>query len=116
MVTDLTLTKDQCGKLAAIAHDGLARAVNPAHTMFDGDLFFGGSTATEPAPDPGHFYALLAATADIVTRAFGRGLRRRDVGQHPVRQLAVVPRSRSVRAGVGRTMTEALRLRATCSI
>jgi len=74
VVTDLTLTKNQCGKLAAIAHDGLARAVNPAHTMFDGDLFFGGSTATGPAPDPGHFYALLSAAADVVTRAFGRGL------------------------------------------
>jgi putative pantetheine hydrolase len=74
VATDLTLTKAQCGKIAAIAHDGLARAVNPAHTMFDGDLFFGVSTATEPAPDPGHFYSLLAATADTVTRAFGRAL------------------------------------------
>ncbi|TMR07877.1 peptidase S58 family protein, partial [Nonomuraea zeae] len=37
VATDLTLTKAQCGKLAAVAHDGLARAIRPAHTMTDGD-------------------------------------------------------------------------------
>ena len=74
VATDALLTKTQCTKLAAIAHDGLARAVNPVHTMFDGDLFFGASTGDRPAPDSGGFYLLLAAAADVVTRAMGRSM------------------------------------------
>ncbi len=74
VATDALLTKAQCSKLAAIAHDGLARAVNPVHTMFDGDLFFGVSTGDREAPDPGRFFAMLTAAADVVTRAMGRSI------------------------------------------
>lgn len=35
-----TLTKEQAGKVARMAHDGLARAISPIHTMFDGDALF----------------------------------------------------------------------------
>lgn len=74
IATDAVLTKAQCSKLAAIAHDGLARAVNPVHTPFDGDLFFGVSTATAPAPDTTALFTLLTAAADVVTRATGRAV------------------------------------------
>ena len=40
IATDATLTKAQCQKVAGIGHDGLARAINPVHTMFDGDTMF----------------------------------------------------------------------------
>src|SRR5699024_7736091 len=40
IATDRTLTKAQCQKVAGIGHDGLARAINPVHTMFDGDTLF----------------------------------------------------------------------------
>ncbi|WP_308168987.1 P1 family peptidase [Nonomuraea sp. NEAU-A123] len=50
VATDLTLTKAQCGKLAGVAHDGLARAIRPAHTMVDGDTIFGLSTCALPFP------------------------------------------------------------------
>jgi L-aminopeptidase/D-esterase-like protein len=40
VATDATLTKIQAGKLAQMAHDGLARAINPVHTMSDGDTLF----------------------------------------------------------------------------
>ncbi len=74
VATDAVLTKAQCTKLAAIAHDGLARAVNPVHTMFDGDLFFGVSTGTGPDLDAMGLFNLLAGTADVVTRAMGRAV------------------------------------------
>jgi putative pantetheine hydrolase len=69
LATDRALTKAQCQKLAGIGHDGLARAVNPVHTMFDGDTVFGLSTAEREAPDLPAYQALLAAAADCFTRA-----------------------------------------------
>jgi L-aminopeptidase/D-esterase-like protein len=38
--TDAVLTKVQAGRLATVGHDGLARAINPVHTMADGDALF----------------------------------------------------------------------------
>jgi L-aminopeptidase/D-esterase-like protein len=72
--TDLTLSKAQCQKVAGIGHDGLARAINPVHTMFDGDTVFALATAVRPAPDPVALHALLAAAADCVTRAVAHAM------------------------------------------
>lgn len=74
VATDATLTKAQCAKLAGIAHDGLARAVRPVHTMFDGDTFFAAATCARPAPDLFAFHAILEAGADVVTRAIAHAL------------------------------------------
>ena len=40
VATDAVLTKAQAHRLAITAHDGLARAINPVHTMSDGDTLF----------------------------------------------------------------------------
>ncbi len=40
VATNARLTKEGANKVASMAHDGLARAVQPAHTMFDGDTIF----------------------------------------------------------------------------
>jgi L-aminopeptidase/D-esterase-like protein len=40
IATDATLTKVQAGRLATVGHDGLARAINPVHTLSDGDALF----------------------------------------------------------------------------
>lgn len=51
IVTNAALTKAQAGKLAAIGHNGLARAIRPAHTTYDGDTLFTmsyGSVAADP--------------------------------------------------------------------
>jgi L-aminopeptidase/D-esterase-like protein len=40
VLTDATLTKAQAGKVAAVAHDGMARAIRPVHSMTDGDTVF----------------------------------------------------------------------------
>jgi L-aminopeptidase/D-esterase-like protein len=72
--TDATLTVAQATKLAAVAHDGLARAIRPAHGMTDGDTFFGLSTTERAAPDLAGLQALLTAAADAVTRAVGNAV------------------------------------------
>jgi putative pantetheine hydrolase len=74
IATDVTLTKAGCAKLAGIAHDGMARAIRPVHTMADGDTVFGLSTATRPAPDPITLHLLLDAAGDCVTRAIGHAM------------------------------------------
>ena len=40
VATSAALDKSEAGKLASVAHDGLARAVRPAHSMVDGDTIF----------------------------------------------------------------------------
>jgi L-aminopeptidase/D-esterase-like protein len=69
LATDLTLDKAGCARLAAMGHDGLARALAPVHTALDGDTIFGLSTAARPAPELTELIALHAVAADVVTRA-----------------------------------------------
>ncbi|MGY4740665.1 P1 family peptidase [Streptomyces sp. ATMOS53] len=77
VATDANLSKAQAQKLAGTAHDGIARAVRPVHMLNDGDTVF--SLATGACPlDPAHPLALndiLAAGADMVTRAIVRAVR-----------------------------------------
>lgn len=40
IATDALLTKTQAHRLAQVAHDGLARTINPVHAMLDGDTLF----------------------------------------------------------------------------
>ena len=71
---DASLTKAQCAKLAAVAHDGLARAVRPAHSMFDGDTIFALATGDGPVASPAEFHGLLSAAADCFARAVVHGV------------------------------------------
>lgn len=74
LATDATLTTAQCTKVAGLGQDGLARALQPAHAMVDGDTVFALSTTARPAPDPLGMHVLLDAAADVVTRAIVRGV------------------------------------------
>ncbi|GAA3620740.1 P1 family peptidase [Microlunatus ginsengisoli] len=73
VLTDATLGKAQATRLAAIAHDGMARAIRPMHTMFDGDAVFALASGRTPLTDPYGgllaFNALLVAAADVFTEA-----------------------------------------------
>jgi len=69
VTTDATLSKARCAKVAGIAHDGLARAISPVHTMLDGDTAFALASCTRPEPGPQQLHALLVAAADCTTRA-----------------------------------------------
>jgi len=71
VATDASLSKAQCAKVSGIAHDGMARAIRPVHTMFDGDTVFSLATGDRGAPDPPAFHALLDAGGDCFTRAIG---------------------------------------------
>ncbi len=73
VATNATLTKEEANKLASIAHDGLALAVRPAHTMRDGDTIFTVATGTEPGK--ADMLRLGAAAVMCVGRAIVRGVR-----------------------------------------
>ncbi len=74
IATDAVLTKAQCQKVAGVAHDGLARAIRPVHSMFDGDTVFTLATGSGSTPDPIAFHELLQYAADTLTRAVVRGM------------------------------------------
>jgi L-aminopeptidase/D-esterase-like protein len=74
VATDATLTKTQCHRLAVTAHDGMARAIVPAHTPLDGDLVFGVSTGTDAPVDKTEFREIAAAAAICLSRAIARGV------------------------------------------
>ncbi|MEU6243120.1 P1 family peptidase [Streptomyces sp. NPDC047024] len=85
VATDADLTKAQAQKLAGTAHDGIARAVRPVHLLHNGDTVFALATGARPL-DPERppvldaaldtiLDAVLAAGADLVTRAIVRAVR-----------------------------------------
>lgn len=74
IATDVALTKSEAKRLAVMAHDGMARAIWPAHTPFDGDLVFAISTGKRPLEAPGALLALGAAGAATLARAIARGV------------------------------------------
>jgi L-aminopeptidase/D-esterase-like protein len=67
VATDAKLSKAQTNKLAAMAHAGLARSINPVHTASDGDALF--ALATGGSGRPGHLTVLGALAAEVVARA-----------------------------------------------
>ncbi|MGW7252635.1 P1 family peptidase [Streptomyces sp. NPDC054834] len=79
VATDADLSKAQAQKLAGTAHDGIARAVRPVHLLNDGDTVFALATGARPLADPDDdplaLNAVLAAGADLVTRAIVRAVR-----------------------------------------
>ncbi|GAA3804480.1 P1 family peptidase [Streptomyces coacervatus] len=77
VATDAELSKAQAQKLAGTAHDGIARAVRPVHLLNDGDTVFALATGRSPldAGNPLALNEILAAGADVVTRAIVRAVR-----------------------------------------
>ncbi|WP_405555016.1 P1 family peptidase [Streptomyces sp. NBC_01171] len=76
VATDADLDKAQAQKVAGTAHDGIARAVRPVHLLHDGDTVFTLATGARPLdPAPTALNEILAAGADLVTRAVTRAVR-----------------------------------------
>lgn len=67
-------TKAQMKKIAGMAHDGMARAINPAHTMGDGDTLFAMATGTSTIR--GNVTAIGALAAEALTEAILRAVMR----------------------------------------
>ena len=72
------LTTAECKRIAMMAHDGIARAVRPAHTPFDGDTVFALASAAVQLPGEQLRAAQIArlgsAAADCVARAITRAV------------------------------------------
>ena len=73
VATDAVLTKAQANKMAQMAHDGLARAINPVHTMTDGDTVF--ALATGASRKTAHLTLLGALGAEVMATAVLRAVR-----------------------------------------
>lgn len=71
VATNARLTKDQANKVAQMAQDGVARAVSPAHTMFDGDTIFALATGGKRAD----VNIVGAYAAEVVAEAIVRAVR-----------------------------------------
>jgi len=75
VATDAILTKGEAKRLAVMAHDGLARALWPAHTPLDGDLVFAMSTGRCKLENGlEDMVQLGAAAASCLARAIARGV------------------------------------------
>ena len=75
VATDTALTQAEATRLAVMAHDGIARAVVPAHSPLDGDAVFALSTGARPLADPvADLFALGHAAATCLPRAIAGGV------------------------------------------
>ncbi len=92
IATDARLTKAQAAKLATMAHDGLARSINPIHTMADGDTLF--ALATGASGKTGDMTVLGTLAAEVTARAVVNAVRcATGTAQPPLRprQVADMP-------------------------
>ncbi|PRQ10842.1 peptidase [Corynebacterium sp. 13CS0277] len=69
VATDAPVTKAQARRLALTGHDGMARAIRPAHSPLDGDTLFALSTGDGSGVDVETLGMLCAASADTVQAA-----------------------------------------------
>ncbi len=67
VATDAILTKAQAHRLAQVSHDGLARAINPVHTMGDGDAMF--ALGTGASGQVANMTVLATLAAEVTARA-----------------------------------------------
>ncbi|MDR7273794.1 P1 family peptidase [Catenuloplanes atrovinosus] len=69
VATDAALTKTECLLLAQSGHDGMARALHPSHTRFDGDAVVALATGTTPATGEHGLDTIRATAIDVVAAA-----------------------------------------------
>lgn len=67
VATNATLTPAEVNRVAEMAHDGMARAIRPSHTMFDGDTLFTLATGTHTGSSVNNTIGILAA--EVVAEA-----------------------------------------------
>lgn len=72
VATDAILTKAQAHRLAQVSHDGMARTINPVHTMSDGDTMF--SLGTGASGKTVGMMVLATLAAEVTARAIVRAV------------------------------------------
>ncbi|HSZ53816.1 MAG TPA: P1 family peptidase [Caulobacteraceae bacterium] len=76
VATDAKLTSDEAKRMAIMAQDGMARAIRPSHSPFDGDIVFAMATGKVDVPEPRAAITarLGALAADTLARAIARAV------------------------------------------
>jgi L-aminopeptidase/D-esterase-like protein len=74
VATDAKLDKAEANRLARVAQVGVARTIDPCHTMYDGDALFTLSLGEKEAD----LSALGAAAAEVVAEAIVRAIRKAE--------------------------------------
>jgi L-aminopeptidase/D-esterase-like protein len=75
IATNARLTKEQSNRLATVGHDGIARAIRPAHTSADGDTLFALATGGLELPERAGLRALETFAPLVVERAIVKAVR-----------------------------------------
>ncbi len=77
VATNAPLSKVAVNKVAQMAHNGIARAIRPAHTMFDGDTIFALASGSQPQVqlDPLQVSMIGAVAATTLARAIVKAIR-----------------------------------------
>jgi L-aminopeptidase/D-esterase-like protein len=73
IATNAALTKSEATKVAQMAHDGLARTINPVHTAADGDTIFAAATGSSSLR--ADVTTIGAIGAEVMARAVNRAVR-----------------------------------------
>ena len=90
VATNATLTKAEVHRVAVQAHDGMARAILPVHTSFDGDTVF--ALATQRVP------AAMDLVAFLAEEALAAAIR---AGVRAAAPVAGIPAASELRRGAG---------------
>ncbi len=71
VATNAALTKEEANLVAMMAHDGFARAIRPAHTLFDGDALFALSAGKKQGDVSAIGHTAAEVVAEAIVRAVG---------------------------------------------
>ncbi len=74
VATNAVLTKAEAQRVAMMAQDGLARAIRPVHTPYDGDIVFALATGDRPLRAMTDVMRIGTLAADCLARAVARGV------------------------------------------
>jgi L-aminopeptidase/D-esterase-like protein len=91
IATNAALSKAQATKVAQMAHDGMAQAISPIHTMFDGDSVFTLALGTQSGRvqtvvEAAQYVTMLGSVAaDTLARAIVKAVQRVDSAHNDAR-------------------------------
>ena len=74
--TNLNFNKNDLNRIATSAHSGIARAIEPSHTPFDGDIIFSATSGTQPIDSKDTDLMLVCQLSALcITRAVGSAIK-----------------------------------------
>ena len=74
--TNLNFNKNDLNRIATSAHSGIARAIEPSHTPFDGDIIFSATSGTQPIDSKDNDLMLVCQLSALcITKAVGSAIK-----------------------------------------